>query len=167
MKYLCSAPCSTSDDQGHLRRELENLAALPPHPNLLRCFEGCWFCLENSWKKGGWAYTLYSFGDLGGFPNFFIDHFKYFGIRRLHGQPGYYTSFLDDRGILHIVTEFLDSVKLFKVIRESKERPQKAKDVQSPGKPNMCFSPNSSGAEWGSQFFQETGFVPSSFPGSG
>ena len=29
------------------------------------------------------------------------------------------------------------------------------------------FSPNSSGAEWGSQFFQETGFVPSSFPGSG
>ena len=26
-------------------------------------------------------------------------------------------------------------------------------------------SPNSSGAEWGSQFFQETGFVPSSFLG--
>ena len=29
------------------------------------------------------------------------------------------------------------------------------------------FSPNSSEGEWGSQFFQETGFVPSSFPGSG
>ena len=31
----------------------------------------------------------------------------------------------------------------------------------------LDHSPNSSGAEWGSQFFQETGFVPSSFPGSG
>ena len=29
------------------------------------------------------------------------------------------------------------------------------------------FSPNSPEAEWGSQFFQEIGFVPSSFPGSG
>ena len=32
---------------------------------------------------------------------------------------------------------------------------------------SIDVSPNSSGAEWGSQFFQETGFVPSSFPGSG
>ena len=31
--------------------------------------------------------------------------------------------------------------------------------------PRNSFSPNSSGAEWGSQFFQETGFVPSSFLG--
>lgn len=54
------------------------------------------------------------------------------------GQPfsssvsatGYYTSFLDDRGILHIVTEFLDSVKLFKLISESKKNPQEAEDVR-------------------------------------
>ena len=27
--------------QGNVRRELENLAALPPHPNLIRCLVYC------------------------------------------------------------------------------------------------------------------------------
>jgi hypothetical protein len=54
---------------------------------------------------------------------------------------GYYTSFLDDRGILHIVTEFLDSVKLFKLISESKKNPQEAEDVRCLGfrKCGGCF----------------------------
>eukprot|EP00438_Fugacium_kawagutii_P029034 Skav228257 [mRNA] locus=scaffold3031:45067:46376:+ [translate_table: standard] len=84
--FSCRFHLMTAEE--HLRRELENLAALPPHPNLLRC----WACM------------------------------------------GYYTSFLDDRGILHIVTEFLESVKLFKLIRESKEVPQPTENVRRQSK---------------------------------
>ena len=67
-----------TEDEAFLRRELENLAALPPHPNLVR----------------------------------------------------YHTSLLD-QGILHIVTEYVDSLKLYKLIRDSSAEPCPAESVQS------------------------------------
>ena len=60
-----------AEDEALLRKELENLAALPAHSNLIR----------------------------------------------------YYTSFLDERGILHIVTEYIHAVKLYKFIKNSAAAP--------------------------------------------